>query len=120
MTRDLVACPCCGYQTIESNTDYEICPLCWWEDDGQDDKEANIIQGGPNGELSLLRARYNFLKFGISNPDRKDLLSKRENKEKFTRIRKFNLEHDGKTVSEDSTDWRFSIDDEQDPYQVRE
>ena len=26
-------CACCGYQTIEAKGDYEICPICFWEDD---------------------------------------------------------------------------------------
>lgn len=42
---------------------YEICPICFWEDDGQDDIEADFVWGGPNGQLSLTQARANFLKF---------------------------------------------------------
>ena len=30
-----------------------MCPICWWEDDGQDDSNADVVCGGPNGELSL-------------------------------------------------------------------
>jgi len=26
-----------------------ICPVCFWEDDGQDDPKAHKVWGGPNG-----------------------------------------------------------------------
>lgn len=43
---------------------YDICPVCFWEDDGQDDYNADVIRGGPNGSLSLTQARKNYLDFG--------------------------------------------------------
>lgn len=39
---------------------FEICPVCFWEDDGQGDADADVIRGGPNGGLSLTQARLNF------------------------------------------------------------
>lgn len=30
----LNACPCCEHRTLPSVSDYEICDLCMWEDDG--------------------------------------------------------------------------------------
>ena len=39
---------------------YEICSLCHWEDDGQDDPHADEVWGGPNGRYSLTQARENF------------------------------------------------------------
>lgn len=39
---------------------YEICRLCNWEDDGQDDPHADEVWGGPNGGYSLTQARLNF------------------------------------------------------------
>jgi hypothetical protein len=45
-----------------------MCPVCWWEDDGQDDHDADMVRGGPNGSLSLTQARENFLKCGASDP----------------------------------------------------
>lgn len=32
----LELCPCCGYRTIKKRGYYEICPVCYWEDDGID------------------------------------------------------------------------------------
>jgi hypothetical protein len=37
-----------------------MCPVCWWEDDGQDDRDADEVRGGPNGVLSLTQARANY------------------------------------------------------------
>lgn len=53
-------CPCCGYPTLERRGGYEMCVLCSWEDDGQDDQNASEVWGGPNGSLSLKKARENF------------------------------------------------------------
>jgi hypothetical protein len=43
---------------------FEICPVCFWEDDGQDDEDAGEVLGGPNGELSLDQARKNYAELG--------------------------------------------------------
>jgi hypothetical protein len=57
-------CPCCGYKTLdhEANGSYDICTVCFWEDDpiqlGQPDYE-----GGAN-PMSLRHAQHNFLEFG--------------------------------------------------------
>ncbi|MFF9672550.1 CPCC family cysteine-rich protein [Streptomyces eurythermus] len=59
--RGLVACPCCFQRTLEERADFEICPECGWEDDGQDDSDAHIVRGGPNGWLSLAQARLDYL-----------------------------------------------------------
>ncbi|MEV6582628.1 CPCC family cysteine-rich protein [Streptomyces sp. NPDC051582] len=53
----LIACPCCFRRTLEERANFEICPECGWEDDGQDDADAHIVRGGPNGRLSLAQAR---------------------------------------------------------------
>jgi hypothetical protein len=53
-------CPCCEFKTLYGSGGFEICPVCYWEDDGQDDHDASEVRGGPNGELSLAAARENF------------------------------------------------------------
>ncbi len=58
------ACPCCGYLTLDERGGYDICPVCFWEDDGQDDADADVVRGGPNGNLSLTMARSNVRQFG--------------------------------------------------------
>src|SRR6478735_1052214 len=60
-------CPCCGYRTLGERGGFEICDVCFWEDDGQDDYDADVVRGGPNYELSLTRARDNYREFGASD-----------------------------------------------------
>lgn len=50
-------CPGCGYPTLSERGSYEICSICNWEDDNQDDDDADSIWGGPNGKLSLTQNR---------------------------------------------------------------
>ncbi len=57
-------CPCCGYPTLEGRGNFEVCELCNWEDDGQDDPHADKT-GGPNQKYSLTLARNNFLQYGV-------------------------------------------------------
>ncbi|WP_201788049.1 CPCC family cysteine-rich protein [Devosia insulae] len=59
-----IACPCCAYLTLGDRGGFEICPVCYWEDDGQDDADADVVRGGPNASLSLTQARQNFLLYG--------------------------------------------------------
>ena len=61
---DRFACPCCGYKTLSERGGYDICNVCFWEDDGKDNEDADVIRGGPNGKLSLSEARRNFADFG--------------------------------------------------------
>jgi hypothetical protein len=64
-------CPCCAHLTLSERAGLEICPVCFWEDDGQDSHDADDVRGGPNGSLSLAQARQNFREFGAI--DRKSL-----------------------------------------------
>jgi hypothetical protein len=59
-------CPCCGCKTLDDQGGFEICPVCFWEDDGQDDHDADVVRGGPNGTLSLTQARMNYRQYGAS------------------------------------------------------
>ena len=70
MTDNRFPCPCCGYPTLPSRGEWEICVLCNWEDDGQDDSFADEVRGGANGEYSLSQARENFKKYLVMySPD---------------------------------------------------
>ncbi len=55
-------CPCCGYKVFEERGNYEICPICYWEDD--DVQLADPwFEGGANTP-SLVAAQKNYTKFG--------------------------------------------------------
>ena len=60
-------CPCCLFKTLHSRGMFELCPVCFWEDDGQDDHDVDQVRGGPNGSLSLADARSNFRLFRASD-----------------------------------------------------
>jgi hypothetical protein len=77
---------------------FEICKICWWEDDGQDDDDADDIRGAPNSDYSLTEARENFQQFlikyhpdqdrRIGGPDSEQLLAvKRDLIETFEAMR---------------------------------
>ena len=52
---ELSKCPCCGAEMDEPLEDYEICPVCKWENDPVQLEDPSFA-GGAN-ELSLLEAR---------------------------------------------------------------
>jgi len=59
---DLFPCPCCGYLTIEEPGEWEICSVCFWEDDSVQERDPDF-SGGAN-DLSLNQSRENFLRIG--------------------------------------------------------
>lgn len=61
-------CPCCGYKTLETAGALALCPVCWWEDDGQEDEDAAEIRLTVNGQLSLSEAREHFALCGAAHP----------------------------------------------------
>jgi len=61
-------CPCCGYRTLETAGANELCPVCWWEDDGQEDVDASDVRLTVNGALSLNQARAYYTEYGAAHP----------------------------------------------------
>ena len=55
-------CPCCDYVTLSQRGHYDICPVCFWEDDGGDIDRADA-HSGPN-HMTLREGRDNFERFG--------------------------------------------------------
>ncbi|MFF2290997.1 CPCC family cysteine-rich protein [Peribacillus butanolivorans] len=84
-------CPCCGFPTLDERGGYDICELCNWEDDGQDDPYSDEVWGGPNGDYSLTEARRNFNKNLTMYRDKRNILSQtdKEIETKKTLIRAF-------------------------------
>lgn len=64
----LYRCPCCGHRTLEAPGAMALCPVCWWEDDGQEDSDASEIRLTVNGHLSLTQARASYLHCGAADP----------------------------------------------------
>lgn len=65
---DKFQCPCCDYFTLSERGIYDICPICYWEDDGLDLNKPDKISG-PNHGLTIAQARENFSKVGACNKD---------------------------------------------------
>lgn len=59
----MAACPCCGFFSLEARNELEICPVCLWQDTGDDPG----MHSGPN-HLSLRDGRTNFLQHGVCEP----------------------------------------------------
>lgn len=59
-------CPCCGYQTLNEDPPgtYDICGICFWEDDGVQFRDPDY-EGGAN-TVSLRQAQQNYIRFGVS------------------------------------------------------
>ena len=58
-----VACPCCGFFSLEARNALEICPVCLWEDTGDDPE----LHSGPN-HMTLREGRANFVQHGVCEP----------------------------------------------------
>jgi hypothetical protein len=72
-------CPCCDYYTLDERGAFAVCPICYWEDDGQDLDQLDVVSG-PN-HITLRAARRNFERFGacdqaalglVASPDERD------------------------------------------------
>lgn len=78
------ACPCCGYLTLDDPQpgSFELCPICFWEDDSA--QSANPDDEGGANRQSLRQSERNFADFGaydssmcrnvrpVSEADRRD------------------------------------------------
>ena len=62
---EMLKCLCCGYLTIQQRGGYEICPVCFWEDDGSQELDQT---SGPN-HMTLREARENFVRVGACSVD---------------------------------------------------
>lgn len=69
-------CPCCGYKTLDEVPPgtYDICSICFWEDDELQFNEPDY-DGGAN-KPSLIEAQLNFLHFGASDKNLLDFVRK--------------------------------------------
>jgi Cysteine-rich CPCC len=57
-------CFICGYRTLDNRCDWDICPICFWEDDvwlELEDKES------PANAMMVSEAQSNFIRFGAKS-----------------------------------------------------
>ena len=63
-------CPCCGYFTFEKKErTYDICPVCFWEDDPE--QFANPTLHSAANHYSLAEAKVNFKHYASCDPELK-------------------------------------------------
>lgn len=63
-------CPCCGHRVLDAVPgSYEICPVCFWEDDGVQFRWP-AMDGGAN-KASLVGAQLNYQDFGTCDEHRR-------------------------------------------------
>ncbi|PJZ59076.1 CPCC family cysteine-rich protein [Leptospira barantonii] len=68
-------CPCCGYLTFEEESgSFEICPVCYWENDNVQNDDPSY-SGGAN-RISLELAKENYIRFGAKEKDYVTLVRK--------------------------------------------
>lgn len=63
MSKSFAQCDCCDYFTIPDGNDYEVCPVCFWEQDAFGVFEPDEPSGS-NRDQSVREGRKNFLLFG--------------------------------------------------------
>lgn len=101
----LIACPCCGANTLSERHGWDICPVCDWEDDGTDNKDASLYFSGPNKGLQLTAARIIFILADISNPHKTNSQDEETSIEKFIRSRFFEIDKEKGIICEKGTNW---------------
>lgn len=64
---DRFPCPCCGHLVFgEPSGTYDICPICFWEDDGFQ-LAYPLMKGGANSN-SLVECQRDFAQIGACEP----------------------------------------------------
>lgn len=64
-----VQCPVCLFHTLDSIGAYDICPVCFWEDD-MTGRHSCKARSAPNKWLTVEQAQANYKEFGASSHDR--------------------------------------------------
>jgi hypothetical protein len=92
-TKELFACPCCNYLSLSERGQYEICLVCFWEDDGTQSPDDYSM---PN-RLFLVKGQENFLKLGACD-ERAVLLVKKNAKSHYSKQHFSELNQNSSTI----------------------
>ena len=77
-------CPCCDDVSLPVRNQSLICPVCFWEDDGQDIDELDRMSGPSHG-ISLRAGRLNVSAFGACELAMKQYVLPPEERLRFER-----------------------------------
>jgi hypothetical protein len=78
-------CPCCDYFTLRDRGSHEVCPVCYWEDDGAGLEALDEVS--PLNHITLRAARRNFERLGacdqaavslVASPEERDGLRREQ------------------------------------------
>lgn len=72
VVEELEKCPCCDYRTLDKKCDWEICKVCFWEDDCT----LNLDEISGANHITLREGKENFLKFGACDKKSIELVDK--------------------------------------------
>jgi hypothetical protein len=61
------SCFVCGYRTLENRCDWDICPVCFWEDDVLVETQDECSPA--NRGMMVSTAQANFIRFGAVSPE---------------------------------------------------
>jgi Cysteine-rich CPCC len=54
---ELFECPCCAQKTLEDRFGFDLCPVCFWEDDWDQSEHSS-------NHISLTEAQRNYAAYG--------------------------------------------------------
>lgn len=60
-------CPCCGHVTLTDPGEYDLCPVCFWEDDPEQLRWPNSTDGA-NG-VGLIESQHEYARTGSMHLD---------------------------------------------------
>ena len=69
LSKGKYTCACCGYKTLAAGSPgtYDICDICFWEDDPLQFEDPDYKIGA--NRVCLRQAQKNFINFGACEPD---------------------------------------------------
>ncbi len=79
-------CKCCGCAALDSDDEYDICPVCFWEKDKTQESDPEY-KGGANA-VSLNEARKNYAEFGVGDKRFTEMVRRPETIEKAAAMRR--------------------------------
>ena len=76
-------CPCCDYFTLTRQGGYEVCPVCYWEDDGTGLAALDAVS--TSNHTTLRTARLNFERIGATDDSAVPLVAPPEERDGLRR-----------------------------------
>jgi uncharacterized Zn finger protein (UPF0148 family) len=54
----MIRCPICGEYEFEKKSDYDVCPVCEWENDGLQMKDPDFWGGANDLSLNAYKSEW--------------------------------------------------------------